>query len=210
MATLVLKKKGVTMLLIDQNGKVISPQIKQAISLAIQKKPMHQVRGIIVHQTDSPTAKSTLNSYKSGFSGAHFLIAKDGTIYQTASLLYQTWHVGRLKSRCLLKMQCSPTEMKLLKKFNPKNEHRRESAKKVPQRFPSNEDSIGIEIVGEALPKNVPDNQRIYEPVTKDQNKSLKWLIQELHFTLRIPVSEVFRHPVVSRKNPSEAATAQW
>jgi N-acetyl-anhydromuramyl-L-alanine amidase AmpD len=198
------------MFLIDNLGKVIHPQIKQAISIAIQKRAMSTIQGIIVHQTDSPTAKSTLNGYKSGNSGAHFLIAKDGTIYQTASLLYQTWHVGRLKSRCLVKMKCSPVELKLLNKFNPKNEHRREIAKKIPARFPSNEDSIGIEIVGEALPKNVSDDQKVYEPVTKEQNESLKWLVQQLRFVLKIPVSEVFRHPVVSRKNPTEAATAKW
>lgn len=198
------------MFIIDSHGKVIHAKIKQAINIAIQKRALSTVQGIIVHQTDSPTAKSTLNSYKNGNSGAHFLIAKDGTIYQTASLLYQTWHVGRLKARCLVKMQCSPVELKLLKKFNPKNEHRREITKKVPIRFPSNEDSIGIEIVGEALPKNVPDDQRTYEPVTNEQNKSLKWLIQELRFVLKIPVSEVFRHPAVSRKNPTEAATAKW
>jgi len=198
------------MFLIDKNGKVIHAKIKQSISAAIQKRAMKTIQGIIVHQTDSPTAKSTLNGYINGNSGAHFLIAKDGTIYQTASLLYQTWHVGKLRARCLIKMQCSPVELSLLKKFNPKNEHRREITKKVPVRFPSNEDSIGIEIVGEALPKNVPDDQKVYEPITKEQNKSLKWLIQELRFVLKIPVSEVFRHPAVSRKNPTEAATAQW
>ncbi len=198
------------MFLIDKNGKVIHAKIKQSISTAIQKRAMKAIQGIIVHQTDSPTAKSTLNGYKNGNSGAHFLIAKNGTIYQTSSLLYQTWHVGKLRARCLVKMQCSPVELNLLKKFNPKNEHRREIAKKVPVRFPSNEDSIGIEIVGEALPKNVPDDQKVYEPITKEQNKSLKWLIQELRFVLKIPVSEVFRHPTVSRKNPTEAATAKW
>lgn len=198
------------MFLIDNHGKVIHTKIKQAISVAIQKRSLHKIGGIIVHQTDSPTANSTLNGYKNGNSGAHFLIAKDGTIYQTASLLYQTWHVGRLKSRCLIKMQCSSTELSLLKKFNPRNEHKREKAKVIPFRFPSNEDSIGIEIVGEALPKNAPDNQKVYEPVTTEQNKSLKWLIQELRFVLKIPISEVFRHPTVSRKNPTEAATAKW
>lgn len=198
------------MFLIDNHGKVIHTKIKQAISVAIQKRPLRKIRGIIVHQTDSPTANSTLNGYKNGNSGAHFLIAKNGTIYQTASLLYQTWHVGRLKARCFVKMQCSPVELALLKKFNPRNEHRREMAKTVPFRFPSNEDSIGIEIVGEALPKNVPDNQKVYEPVTTEQNNSLIWLVQELRFVLKTPVSEVFRHPTVSRKNPTEAATAKW
>ena len=52
--------------------------------------------------------------------------------------------------------------------------------------------------------------QKIYEPVTKAQNESLEWLIQELQFVLNIPVSEVFRHPEVSRKNPTEAATEKW
>ncbi len=198
------------MFIIDRYGKVIHEKIKHAISTTIQKNKMTAIQGIIVHQTDSPTAKSTLNSYENGGSGAHFLIAKDGTVYQTASLLYQTWHVGKLKSRCLVKAQCSPVELALLKTFNPKNEHRREIVKKVPARFPSNEDSIGIEIVGEALPKKAPDDQKIYEPVTKAQNESLGWLVQELRFVLNIPVSEVFRHPEVSRKNPTEAATAKW
>ncbi len=198
------------MLLINKQGKVIHAKIKQVISVAIQKRKMNYVKGIIVHQTDSPTAKSTFNGYKNGNSGAHFLIAKDGAIYQTASLLYQTWHVGKLKSRCLVKMTCSPIELSLLAKFNPRNEHRREIIKNVPFRFPSNKDSIGIEIVGEALPKNAPDDQKVYEHVTNDQNKSLKWLIQELRFALKIPVSEIFRHPTVSRKNPTEAATARW
>ncbi|WP_217424478.1 peptidoglycan recognition protein family protein [Nitrogeniibacter mangrovi] len=198
------------MLIIDQTGKAVHSNIKQAISVAIQRRPMTHVRGIIVHQTDSPSAQSTLNSYKNGRSGAHFLIAKDGTIYQTASLLNQTWHVGRLRARCLVKMTCSPVELKLLRQFDPKAEHRREMSKHVPDRYPSNEDSIGIELVGEALPRNAPDDQRVYEAVTARQAKSLKWLILELRTTFGVPVTEVFRHPTVSRKNPSEAATATW
>lgn len=49
-----------------------------------------------------------------------------------------------------------------------------------------------------------------YETVTAEQNKSLKWLVSELEMTLNIPTTEVFRHPTVSRKNDSEASTAQW
>ena len=94
------------MLNIDKDGKVQHQKIKQAISTAIQKKSMPQVRGIIVHQTGGATAQSAFNSYKSGSNGAHFLIDKDGTIYQTASLKYQTWHVGKIRSRCLAEMRC--------------------------------------------------------------------------------------------------------
>ncbi len=107
-------------------------------------------------------------------------------------------------------MSCTPTEIKLLGKFNPSAEHKREIKKNIPDRYPSNLDSIGIELVGEALPKTVPEEKRVYEAVTKDQNDSLKWLIEELRLTLGVSVAEVFRHPTISRKNPTEAATAVW
>ncbi len=199
------------MLIIDKGGKVIHKRIKLKISLLIEKRPMSKVRGIIVHQTGGSTAKSVFNSYNSGKSGAHFLIDKDGTIYQTASLIRQTWHVGKLRSRCLAEMKCSPTELNLLKNFDPSGTHRRETAKNVPGRYPSNQDSIGIEIVGQALPVNEPDpDKRTYEALTKEQNDSLKWLIQKLRLSLKVPLTEIFRHPAVSYKNKTEAATASW
>jgi len=45
------------MFIIDSHGKVIHAKIKQVISIAIQKRAMNIIQGIIVHQTDSPTAK---------------------------------------------------------------------------------------------------------------------------------------------------------
>jgi len=72
--------------------------------------------------------------------------------------------------------------------------------------------AIRPRLVGEALPRggNAPDALKTYEPVTPAQNAVLQWLIQELSNTLNIPLSEVFRHPTVSRKNPTEASTARW
>ena len=174
---------------------------------------MRAVNGIIVHQTGAPTAQSSLNSYlQASANAAHFLIDRDGTIYQTASLHRQTWHVGKLKSRCLLEKRCTPTELKSLSKFSPRSEDRRERIKRVPDRFPSNEDSIGIELVGEALPRGklVPEDQKTYQAVSEVQNVALKWLVQELAGTFGVPLREIFRHPDVSRKNPTEASTAKW
>jgi hypothetical protein len=50
----------------------------------------------------------------------------------------------------------------------------------------------------------------VYEPVTPQQNVVLKWLIAELANTLGVAMTEVFRHPDVSRENPTEASTAKW
>jgi N-acetyl-anhydromuramyl-L-alanine amidase AmpD len=79
-----------------------------------------------------------------------------------------------------------------------------EMAKQVPQRYPSNEDSVGIEIAGAVA------GQGTYEVVNAQQNASLRWLVAELSSTFGIPMTEIFRHPVVSRKNPSEAGSALW
>jgi len=199
------------MLVIDKDGKVIDKKVILRITAAIEKKSMAKVRGIIIHQTGGATAEFAFNSYKAGGSGAHFLIDKDGTIYQTASVTRQAWHVGKLRSRCLAEMTCTTTELSLLKKFDPTGTHRREMRKSVPDRYPSNKDSIGIEIVGQALPLSEPDpDKRSYEAITKEQSDSLKWLIQELRKSLKVPLTEIFRHPTVSYKNKTEAGTASW
>lgn len=201
------------MLHIDQQGMVLDQRVIKAIRPSIERGPMKVVRGLIVHQTGGATAQSSLDSYqRASANGAHFLIDKDGTIYQTASIKRQTWHVGKLKSRCRLEARCSTAEQKLNATFAPSLENKREMRKVVPDRFPSNQDAIGIELVGEALPRGaaIPEEKKTYEPVTEAQNKALRWLVRELSVTLNIPLTEVFRHPTVSRKNPSEASTAKW
>lgn len=200
------------MLTIDQEGQVLNPRIRVNIKPNIERKPLTQVRGIIVHQTSGPTAQSAFSSYaKPGAKGAHFLIDKDGTIYQTASMFKQTMHVGPLRARCLAEMRCTPAEFKALKKFNPTKEHNREKKKSAPDRYPANHDSIGIELVGQSFPLNEPkSDKRTYETVTKQQSDSFQWLLLELRMTLNVPLTEVFRHPAVSYKNKTEAASATW
>lgn len=201
------------MLHVNRNGYILNARVRLAARPMIEREVLHRIRGIIVHQTGGTSGASSLNSYlMKNANGAHFLIDKDGAIYQTASLFRQTWHLGRLRARCLAEYRCSPTELNALKRFNPKTEHRIEMAKEVPQRYPSNEDSIGIEIVGAVLAGNGqnPAEHGIYETVNVQQNASLRWLISELTSTFGIPMTEIFRHPVVSRKNPTEARSALW
>jgi N-acetyl-anhydromuramyl-L-alanine amidase AmpD len=193
------------MLVLDKDGMVQDPRVRAARQATIERADMAKVNGIIVHQTGGSTAASSLSSYKNaGASGAHFLIDRDGTVYQTASMYKKTWHVGKLKARCLVEQRCTPVELAALKKFNPTAENSQEKAKQVPDRYPSNDDSVGIELVGKVLANGV------YDVVTADQNTSLRWLVSEIQTTLGVAVTEVFRHPEVSRKNPSEAQSAKW
>ncbi|RBL87915.1 N-acetylmuramoyl-L-alanine amidase [Streptomyces cavourensis] len=205
------------MLNINEQGEVIHPRIKQARSFALEHGKLDKVNGIIVHQTGAPTASSTFNSYRrTNAAGAHFLIDRDGTIYQTASVYKRTWHVGTIRARCLIKHSCSPAELKtyhdlMRKPGGPAAISRLEALKDTPERFPSNVDSIGIELVGDATPHNTHDDKLIrYETVTVEQNRSLTWLVGELKSSMGVPVPEVFRHPDVSYKNSHEAESARW
>jgi hypothetical protein len=69
----------------------------------------------------------------------------------------------------------------------------------------TNEDSIGIELVGAVNAKTGE-----YETVTKEQNESLAWLVTTLQSLLSVGAGDVFRHREVSYKQPSEAASASW
>ncbi|GKS82777.1 N-acetylmuramoyl-L-alanine amidase [Acidovorax sp. SUPP1855] len=215
------------MLNIDAQGMVSgNSKIKARRFSSIERSEMNKVSGIIVHQTGSPTENSTFNSYRSAnANGAHFLIGKEGSIYQTASILRRTNHVGPLKARCLAELRCSPAEIAQYKKASPTTMHKAEMTKVVPGRYPSNADSIGIEIVGMAsLPPGIKmpaglsteqqraflGNNAVYEALTNHQQVALQYLIDALSETLHISKAEVHRHPEVSRKNATEAATATW
>lgn len=141
------------------------------------------------------------------------MIETDGLIYQTASIYQQTWHVGQLKARCLAENRCTPVELRSLRRCNPEHEHEHEQEMRMRarDRDPSNEDSIGIELVDEAPPRdsNIPDAQTRYQCVTDAQNASLRWLIPELAQTLPPPDGGLQTSDGIE-KNPTGASTASW
>ena len=196
---------------IDKDGMLVDSKVIPRRFPAIEHGPLSEIRAIIVHQTDAPTAQHTFNAYNREGNGAHFLIDKNGIIYQTASVKARCYHVGRyIKSKCLAidKATCNQKSMAQMlalswtKQIKAIDAHER--AKNYPARYPVNSDSIGIELVGQST------SEKTYEAVTAQQNSSLRWLVGELHERFGIASSEVYRHPDVSYKNPGEASSAQW
>jgi N-acetyl-anhydromuramyl-L-alanine amidase AmpD len=204
---------------IDAAGMMTDARVRNSRCSAIERGVMKSVSGIVIHQTDSSTATATLNGYKvAGANGAHFLIDSDGTIHQTASVLQRTNHVGKLKSRCIAEASCTIADYPA--KAGAKTINKIEQAKALPARYPSNNEAVGIEMVGKsALPANfqVPkyaakwsmDRQLgefgIYPAPSTQQVSALKWLVEELMAALNVAQSELFEHPTVSWKNKTEA-----
>ncbi len=151
-----------------------------------------------MHQTGGDNAKGTLDGYKSASIGAHFLIDQDGTIYRTVRIDKKAFHVGSIRSKCLELKSCTPEDQAAIqtilgakkvpysKKVKESNDH--EEAKAYPSRFPSNNDSIGIEVASKLV-------DGVYEDPTDKQQVSVKWLVAELLDALRLKTSDILSSP---------------
>lgn len=196
---------------INKDGMLIDSRINRRRFPNIEHGALSGVHAIVVHQTDAPTAQHTFNGNNAGGNGAHFLIDKNGLIYQTASIYKRCYHVGRLiKSKCLTinKNSCDRASMAKILAMSWTNQikalNSHERSKTYPHRYPINSDSIGIELVGKHIDK------KKYETITAQQNMSLQWLTGELYNLFSLTSGDVYKHPEVSYKNPGEVSTAVW
>ncbi|PXF29915.1 hypothetical protein WH50_18365 [Pokkaliibacter plantistimulans] len=198
------------MLLVDKDGWVNSPTVEKAEYPAIEHGPIGQINAIVLHRTGAPTARSTLAAYSNKTAGAHFLISETGKIYQTASLGQKCWHVGQLRSRCEKAHSCSDEEArKITDILNRKNTgwskkftliSRMEAAKPYPLRFPSNNDSIGIEITG-----TLADSSHRYETPNDLQLKSVYWLLDGLISKYGVTLEDIYAHGPIAHKDENES-----
>lgn len=196
-----------------EDGRIVDSRVEFKTYPSIEHDPLKKVASIVLHRTESTTAKGTLNAYASGkTAGAHFLIDKSGHIYQTASMLKSCWHVGILLPRCQIDKACDPNELKTINSLihekglsfgdRARNLSRHENNKKYPIRYPSNGDSIGIEVVGKFLPAD-----KMFEKPTIKQLDSVKWLVDLLvkEYGLNVK-NDVYAHGEIARKEITEGA----
>ena len=106
---------------------------------------------IVLHRTESSTAASTLETWKTRPYGTHFLIDTDGTIYQCASLYKYTQHVGDIKAKNLELNGKNSADYKIYTGKTYQKVSDIEKTKSYPDRYPINSDSIGIEVVAQCF-----------------------------------------------------------
>ena len=202
------------------DGVIIHPWVKVDICPRIDQGPLKEIHAIVMHQTGGSTAAGTLAEYKNPNGkrvGAHFLLDKDGTLYQTMAITHQCWHVAPIRSRCLAELSCSKEDLAaytdLLKASKAgglpfdKALGRYEGKKNYPDRYPYNPDAIGIEVVGRALGAI---GHEIYENPTQAQADRVHWFVGALLGVLKLKLSDVYRHPMLQKKNATEAAGVVW
>jgi len=188
---------------IKSDNIVIEPIAK------IEKGKMENVSGIVIHRTDGYNAEGAKDAFKDPKKvvGAHFIIDKDGKIYQTASLEQRTNHVGELQAKCETKINntCSAEEKKAIKLIKQnkgwaKVITKQEKEKNYPDRYPNNSDSIGIEFAGKCLDKE----NGIWEPVTAAQEEAGRQLMEFLKKEYKLGNKDIYAHDDIGRKVANE------
>ncbi|WP_305806529.1 peptidoglycan recognition family protein [Stenotrophomonas sp. YIM B06876] len=179
----------------------------------IQHGVMEQVNGIVLHRTESSTASGTLQAWRTGAggTGAHFLIDKDGTIHQSVSVDQQAWHVGAIRSRGEVEGTITPADQRELRSARTGQAEwkapaaravgRVEASRPYPERYPTNADSVGIEVVGRYDPST-----RTWDAPTAEQSASIRQLVGILQHNFGLNDHDVYEHDAISRKTPGEGA----
>lgn len=188
---------------VDKDGMLTDPEIRNERVTALEHGKLASPEAIVMHRTESSTGRSTLDGYKAGGhpNGAHFLIDKDGTIYQTASLDYQTWHVGKIRSRAAEEGTLVGPDKSWHEKtgFSPKAINTHENANPYPIRYPNNGDSVGIEVVGA-----YHEQTKTWDAPTTEQTASITKLVGILQREYGLDDHDIYKHDTISYKTQGE------
>lgn len=195
-----VKQQKVSAIYIDDKGYVQNADFTHDPITALEKGDITGPHAIILHRTESATASSALTSFKKGI-GTHFLVDKDGTVTQTASLLKYTAHIGKIKSKCYINGTCSAEETKKIKGFGwaPKKVHDHEKEKDYPVRYPINADSVGIEVVGQ-----YNSTTKTWDVAPEAQLKSIAKIIRILKKEYTLTDDDIYEHDKISYKTEGE------
>ncbi|MCY1047263.1 N-acetylmuramoyl-L-alanine amidase [Corallococcus sp. bb12-1] len=190
-----------------QSEVIVTPYlIERKYYKSLEHGTLTKVNAIVLHRTSGPTGQSALSGYHGGQkTGAHFLVDENGKITQTAALGQMAWHTGPLRAKCSEEKTCSPAEKKTIYDIEHKkgqttkqrwlalNQH--ELAKSYPDRYPSNEDSIGIEVVG------VIDSTGGFPAPSQKQIDAVRALVNVLQAQYNLTAADVHAHGVLSYRD---------
>ncbi|MBP6749591.1 MAG: N-acetylmuramoyl-L-alanine amidase [Xanthomonadaceae bacterium] len=194
---------------VGADGFLTDPGIVRTRVPGLERAEMPDVNGIVMHRTMGSTADGTLGHWRGQDrpSGTHFLIDRDGTIHQTASLDQHTNHVGRIRSRGEEEGTLTPEQTRELAAARraPGSDvaavHDLEVRRGYPDRYPTNRDSIGIEVVA-----TYDERTRTWQEPTEAQRASIQRLVGTLQNNFGLNDRDVYEHDRISYKTQGEGA----
>lgn len=198
---------------IDKDGYLTDPGITHTPIAAISHAGISRINGIVLHRTASSTAAGTLSTWRTRESGtgAHFLIDRDGTIHQTVSVNRQAWHVGAIRSRGEVEGTLTPEDARDLaaarggqaawRTTAVRAVSRLEATRPYPERYPTNADSLGIEVVARYHPAT-----ETWDAPTPEQRMAIGRLMESLQRNFGLTHEDIYEHDAISRKTPGEGA----
>jgi N-acetyl-anhydromuramyl-L-alanine amidase AmpD len=193
------------------DGVVNDPRVTVRLVPNIERGPLATVRAVVLHQTDSYGAEGDIRAWQTKTTGAHFIVDRggpgytgvDGAITQTARTTKMCWHIGAIRSRCLLEQTCTiPVGQRRSMESRlrgPTTIYRHERGKPYPTRYPLNSDAIGIEIV-----TKFNEEEQVYPAPSERQWQSVRELLEILRTAYPVTDADVYSHTRISYKSPGE------
>lgn len=180
---------GISEFKLENKFIIAGPKVKSTTALS-QTAFSQNVHAIVLHRTDSDTVLSALNS-ASNMAAAHLYVDKNGDVYHKINFAQKAPHVGRIRKRSDTKT-ASTTEV-----------FAEEKKKDYPERYPYNEDSIGIEVVGKSI-----DSSYYLAPTDIEQIKAVARLVNFLteYFSLSKD-DDIYGHEIISSKSKGDGQT---
>lgn len=195
------RKQVAVKVYVDERGWIQNAGFVMKHIPALEKGAIRGPAAIVLHRTVSSTAASALSAFNRGI-GTHFVVDKDGTTYQCASLLKKTAHVGPIRSRCHVDGTCTAVELANFKQWAsrmPCYEH--EKKKVYPTRYPMNEDSVGIETVA-----MYHESTSAWDSATPEQLIAIKRLVDTLKDEYGLTDADIYEHDKIAWKTEGEGA----
>jgi N-acetyl-anhydromuramyl-L-alanine amidase AmpD len=96
---------------VNGEGYIENAGVKRNDISELNQGKIEKINAIVLHRTNSSTKESALSSFKSGI-GTHFLIDKNGDIYQTAGLSTYVYQIGFIQARCENDKACTSMDKK--------------------------------------------------------------------------------------------------
>lgn len=163
---------------ISADGMISNPLIVSNRISRVESGPGAPLKlGVVLHRTVSSSAKGTLGSFASTGSGTHFLVGKDGTIYQTASLNKGTFH------------------------FRPDLQT---SQFQLTRANTISIEVVGMPLDANGKVTLIGKKVVTWEPLTEAQVKSVAFLVNSLVSTFGLTNNDIFNHEDIQSKAKNE------